>query len=192
MKDALPDWAKGFGVSGNYTYIDSSQKLHRKPATPYCPAANAIGSDALKLYGCDTNGVPFGDLPLIGLSRHAANFALRYDRGGWSARLAYNWNSRQLKSVGVFGSSGEDGTSADPARAGATDTWWGLPKWEEAYGQWDAGFNYNFNDKLSMAFSVSNLNNVIVRETQQQTPGNMGTAWRMPGRSYYLSGRYEF
>lgn len=192
MKDALPGWAKGFGVSGNYTYIHSRQKLYRESATPYCPPANAIGNDALRLYGCDTNGLPFDDLPLVGMAKHAANLALRYDRGPLSARLAYNWNSRVLQNVGVFGANGSDGTSADPARAGALDTWWGLPKWQEAYGQWDAGFSYSFSDKLSMSFSVSNLNNVVVRETQQQTPGNMGTSWRIPGRSYYLSGRYEF
>jgi hypothetical protein len=43
-----------------------------------------------------------------------------------------------------------------------------------------------------MSLSVSNLNNVMVRETVQQGPGFMTTSWRFPGRSYYLSGRYEF
>ncbi len=192
LKDKLPDWAKGFGVSANYTFIDSSQELYKTSGLTYCPANGAIGTDPIKLYGCDTNGVPFTDLPLEGLARHAANFALRYDRNGFSARLAYNWNSRSLKKIGAFGATGSDGTSADPARAGAKDTWWGLPIWQEAYGQWDGGMSYAFTDKFSLSLNVSNLNNVMVRETRQQTPGDLGKSWKFPGRSYYISGRYEF
>jgi outer membrane receptor protein involved in Fe transport len=94
--------------------------------------------------------------------------------------------------VGSGGPQGGNGTSADPQRVGAQDTWWGLPKWQEAYGQLDGGLSYNFTNKFGMSLSVSNLNNVMVRETAQQTPGYMGTSWRFPGRSYYLSGRYEF
>lgn len=192
LKDKLPDWAKGFGVSANYTYIGSSQKFYQDASVKYCPANNTITSDAVRILGCDTNGLPFGPLPLAGLTKNSANFALRYDRNGFSARLAYNWNSRMLQSVGGFGPSGWYGTSADPARAGAQDTYYGLPAWQEAYGQWDGGVSYQFTPKLGVSLSASNLNNVMVRYTVQQTPGYMGTNWRFPGRSYYLSGRYEF
>jgi outer membrane receptor protein involved in Fe transport len=131
------------------------------------------------------------------VTKNAANFALRYDGDGFSLRLAYNWNSRSLVDVNRGGSQCWDdycpgGTSADPARAGATDTWWGLPKYQEAYGQWDLGGSYNFNSKFSMSFSVSNLNNVTVRETYQQNNTTVGTAWRFPGQTYNLSGRMEF
>ncbi|HEY8880590.1 MAG TPA: TonB-dependent receptor [Roseateles sp.] len=192
LKDVLPDWVKGFGVSANYTYIGSSQKFYQDASVQYCPANNTITSDAVRILGCDTNGLPFGPLPLAGLTKNSANFALRYDRNGFSARLAYNWNSRMLQSVGGFGPSGWYGTSADPARAGAQDTYYGLPAWQEAYGQWDGGVSYQFTPKLGVSLSASNLNNVMVRYTVQQTPGYMGTNWRFPGRSYYLSGRYEF
>lgn len=192
LKDKLPDWAKGFGFSANYTYIDSKKELYKTTGLNYCPANNAIGTDPVKLSGCDTNGLPFGDMPLEGLAKHAANFAFRYDRNGFSARLAYNWNSRSLKNVATFGNNGWQGTSADPARAGAKDTWWGLPLWQEAYGQWDGGMSYAFTDKFSLSLNVSNLNNVQVRETRQQAPGDMGKVWKYPGRSYFLSGRYEF
>ncbi|XHS80581.1 TonB-dependent receptor [Burkholderiaceae bacterium UC74_6] len=191
LKDVLPDWAKGFGVSFNYTYIGSTQKFYRDAQTQYCPANSSITDDAVRVYGCDTNGLPFGNLPLPGMVKNSANFAFRYDRNGFSARLAYNWNSRMLEQVGGFGPSGGNGTSADPKRVGAQDTWWGVPQWQEAYGQWDGGMSYSFTKKLSMSLSVSNLNNVMVRETVQQTPGFMGTSWRFPGRSYYISGRYE-
>jgi TonB-dependent receptor len=189
LKDVLPDWAKGFGVSANYTHIDSHQKFYRDAQVQYCPSDSTITDDAIKVYGCDTNGLPFGDLPVPGLVKNAANFALRYDRYGFSARLAYNWTDRVLQSIG---STGSNGTSADPRRNGVRDTWWGLPKYQEAYGQWDGGLSYNFTDKFNMSLSVTNLNNVTVRYTQQQTPGLMGHSWAFPGRSYYLTGRYEF
>jgi TonB-dependent receptor len=192
LKDTLPDWAKGFGVSANYTYIGSSQKFYRNPQVPYCPANGTLTSDAIKVYGCDTNGLPFGALPVPGLVKNAANFALRYDRNGFSARLAYSWTSRVLKTVGNDGPNGQNGTSADPMRAGAQDTWWGLPQYQEAFGQWDGGVSYNFTDKFNMSLSVTNLNNVTVRYTNQQTPGFLGTSWNFPGRSYYLTARYEF
>lgn len=189
LKDVLPDWAKGLGVSANYTHLDSSQKFYRDAQVTYCPSNGTITDDAIKVYGCDTNGLPFGDLPIPGLVKNAANFALRYDRYGFSARLAYNWTDRVLQSMG---STGSNGSSADPQRAGARDTWWGLPRYQEAYGQWDGGMSYQFTPKFNLALSVSNLNNVTVRYTQQQTPGLMGQSWSFPGRSYYVSGRYEF
>lgn len=193
LKRNLPDWALGFGVSADYTYIGSSQKFYRDAQVQYCPANGTITSDALKVYGCDTNGMPFGALPVPGLVKNAANFALRYDRYGFSARLAYNWTSRVLKNVGNDNSpSGQNGTSADPLRAGAQDTWWGLPQYQEAFGQWDGGVSYNFTDKFGMSLSVTNLNNVTVRYTNMQTPGFMGSSWNFPGRSYYVTGRYEF
>jgi TonB-dependent receptor len=191
LKDSLPDWAKGFGLSANYTYIGSSQKFYQDASVQYCPADSTITNDAVRILGCDTNGLPLGPQPLPGLTKNSANVALRYDRNGFSGRLAYNWNSRMLQQVGGFGPSGNYGTSADPARAGAQDTYFGLPVWQEAYGQWDGGVSYQFTSKLSMSLSASNLNNVMVRYTAQQHPGFMGTNWRFPGRSYYISGRYE-
>ena len=190
LKDRLPDWAKGFGVSADYTYLGSSQRFYRDAQVQFCPPNGTITSDALKVYGCDTNGLPFGALPVPGLVKNAANFALRYDRYGFSARLAYNWTSRVLRNVGVD-FNGQNGTSADPARAGARDTWWGLPQYQEAFGQWDGGVSYNFTEKFGLSLSVTNLNNVTVRRTFQQTPGAMGASWNFPGRSYYLTGRYE-
>lgn len=192
LKDVLPDWSKGFGVSANYTYIDGRQQLYRDVVTPYCDAGRATTNSGLKLYGCDTNGVPFHDLPLPYMAKNAFNLALMYDRGPLSARLAYNWHSRILQGIDVNGTRGDDATSADPARPGARDVGWGLPTWQEAFGQWDAGVSYKFSDSLGVSFNVTNLNDVTVRQTQQQHIGNMGRAWFYPGRSYSLTARYEF
>jgi TonB-dependent receptor len=192
LNGVLPEWAKGIGVSANYTYIDAKQSLYKQIYNPYCDAGRAQTNGTLHLFGCDTNGVPFTDLPLPYMAKNAYNFVLMYDRGPFSARLAYNWHSRVLQSADANGTRGDDGTSADPSRPGARDVGWGLPTWQEAFGQWDAGMNYRFSDTLSASLNVTNLNNVIVRQTQQQHIGTMGRAWFYPGRSYSMSARYEF
>ena len=197
LEGKLPDWAKGFGVSANYTYIDAKQTLYKQYDSPYCASGTALTNASLRVYGCDTNGLPFNDLPLPYMSKNAANFTLMYDSGPLSARLAYSWRSRFLQSVDANGTRGSDATSADPARVDSqgnapTDVGWGLPTWQEALGQWDAGVQYKFTDAFSMAFNVTNLTDVTIRQTQQQHVGNMGRAWFYPGRSYQLTARYEF
>ena len=188
----LPEWAKGFGISANYTYIDSRQKLYHPFNLKYCPASSSFNNSSLSLYGCDTNGLPFTSLPIQYLSRNAYNVAFLYDRGPLSARLAYSWRSRFLQGVNVNGTSGSDATSADPARNGAQDVGFGLPTWQEATGQLDAGVDYKFNENLSVSFSVSNLTDTVIRQTQQQYIGYMGRAWFEPGRSYRLRLQYVF
>jgi len=188
----LPEWAKGFGISANYTYLDSKQKLYHPFKQPFCPAAGSFNNSSLTLYGCDTNGLPFDDLPILYLSRNAFNVTFLYDRGPLSGRLAYSWRGRFLQGVNVNGTSGTDGTSADPARNGAHDVAWALPTWQEATGQWDAGVDYRFTDNLSVSVSATNLTDVVIKQTQQQHVGTMGRAWFEPGRSYRMALRYAF
>jgi TonB-dependent receptor len=201
LQGLLPEWAKGFGIQANYTYIDSKQTLHHPFDMKYCPSSSAFNNSSLNLYGCDTNGLPFSSLPLMYLSRNAYNLTLMYDKGPLSARLAYSWRSRFLQGVQVNGTQGSDATSADPARAtvgadGKTvypqDVGWGLPTWQEATGQLDLGVDYRFDEHLSASFSASNLTDMVVRQTQQQTIGTMSRAWFEPGRSYRLAIRYTF
>ncbi|CAN7489344.1 TonB-dependent receptor [Duganella sp. LjRoot269] len=188
----LPDWAKGFGIAANYTYIDSKQTLYHPFDLKYCPAAGSFNNSSLSLYGCDTNGLPFSSLPLMYLSKNAYNLTFMYDKGPLSARLAYSWRGRFLQGVTVNGTQGTDGTSADPARNGAQDVGWGLPTWQEATGQLDFGIDYRFSEHLSGNFSASNLTDIVVRQTQQQHIGNMGRAWFEPGRSYRMTLRYSY
>ncbi|HWW70920.1 MAG TPA: TonB-dependent receptor, partial [Duganella sp.] len=195
LADRLPDWAKGFGISANYTYIDGKQTLYHPFNMQYCPSSASV---AASLYGCDTNGLPFKDLPVPYMSKNALNLGFMYDRGPISARLAYSWRGRTLLATGVYGASGDNGTSADPARIAAnggvapTDVKWGLPTWQEAVGQWDAGFNYRFTDHIYGSFNVSNLTNTVTRQTSQQSIGNTGRAWFDPGRSFRVSAGYTF
>jgi TonB-dependent receptor len=192
LEAVMPDWMKGFGVSTNYTYIHSSQKLYHPFNLAYCPSSSAFNNGNLNVYGCDTNGLPFQSLPIQYLSRNAFNFAFLYDSGPLSARLAYSWRSRFLQGVDVNGTRGSDATTADPARNGAQDVGWGLPTWQEATGQWDAGVDYKVTDKLMFSLSATNLTDIVIRQTQEQHIGAMGRAWFEPGRSYRLSARYEF
>jgi TonB-dependent receptor len=196
LAEHLPEWAKGFGISANFTYLDGKQDLYHPFNLKYCPAGSlSIGGN---LYGCDTNGLPFKDLPVPYMSKRAFNTAFMYDRGPISARLAYSWRDRTLLATAVYAAAGDRGTSADPVRIEAnggvapTDVGWGLPVWQEAVGQWDAGINYRFNDHLWGSFNVSNLTNVVTRQTNQQAPGNMGRSWYDPGRSYRVSMGYTF
>jgi len=202
LEGKLPEWAKGFGISANYTYLKSKQTLHHPFALNYCPAAGSFNNSSLSLYGCDTDGLPFTDMPLQYLSPNAYNLMFLYDRGPLSARLAYSWRSRFLQGVNVNGTSDANGgaTSADPSRATVvdgktvhpTDVAWGLPTWQEATGQLDFGVDYRFSDHVQVSFSASNLLDGIVKQTQQQHIGAMTRAWFEPGRSYRLSLRYTY
>ena len=204
LDKALPDWMKGFGVSSNFTYLKGQQKLYHPFNFQYCPGGgNITNSVAGNLYGCDTNGVPFKDLPVPYMSPRAFNFALMYDRGPVSVRLAYSWRDRFLQATSAYGANGWDATSADPARATPDpkdpnvkvepkDVGWGLPVWQEATGQWDAGLNYKFNDNLYGSVNVSNLTNSVVKQTQQQSFGYSLRSVNAPGRSFRVSLGYTF
>jgi TonB-dependent receptor len=201
VQDWLPEWAKGFGVSANYTYIKSKQTLHHPFNLKYCPANGSFNNNSLSLYGCDTNGLPFTSMPLQYLSPNAYNLQLFYDKGPLSARLAYSWRSRFLQGVAVNGTVGSDATSADPARAVTgpdgkklypTDVGYGLPTWQEATGQLDFNMDYRFTPQLSSSFSVSNVTDRVVRQTQQQGIGMMGRAWFEYGRNFRLALRYSY
>ncbi|MBB5709750.1 TonB-dependent receptor [Sphingomonas xinjiangensis] len=69
--DWLPGFASGFGVTGNYTYVNSK----------------AERDQALADYECGYNG----------LSPHSANGSVFYEKFGISARASYNWRSEYLR-----------------------------------------------------------------------------------------------
>jgi TonB-dependent receptor len=69
--DALPEWAKGFGVQANATYIDSKGDLS--------PRFNDF---------LDNQRVPFN-----GVSEWTYNLVALYEKPFFSARLAYNYRS---------------------------------------------------------------------------------------------------
>lgn len=114
--DFLPAPWDGFGMQANYTYVDSE-----------APSPTAT----------DTEGNPLL-VPLEGLSENSYNLVAMYEKGGFSARLAYNWRDSW-----VITTSG-NGTG-------------NLPIYNDDYGQLDASLSYDFNDTYSVSFDVVNL-----------------------------------
>lgn len=66
--DSLPGWLSGFGMEANYTYTEGGVTAGSNPVL---------------------NGKPFP-----GLSKNSYNVVALYEKGGVSARLAYNWRSK--------------------------------------------------------------------------------------------------
>ena len=192
--DFLPGWLSGFGVQANYTYVDSKLALHEPVHSVYCTGSNSAANFNLNLNGCDTNGATFGDLPLIGLSRQSYNLALMYDQGKLSARLAWNWRSKNLQNVNVNGTNGSDGTDSNPASPtfGQHNVAWALPTWSDGYGQLDASVFYNFTDRLSFGVEAQNLTDSKTRQLMQQSIGFKGRAWFVSGPRYTAKMRYSF
>ena len=75
--DALPDWARGFGVQGNLTYIDA------KVQQPNGTSTNGIPNLSFFPITDPTNGVSKWNYNLVGM----------YERNGLSARLSYSGRS---------------------------------------------------------------------------------------------------
>jgi TonB-dependent receptor len=192
--DMLPGWLSGFGVQANYTYVDSKTDLHQAVHSVYCSGGNTADNYNLNLNGCDVDGKTFGDLPLIGLSRQSYNLALLYDKGPLSARLAWNWRSKNLQNVNVNGTQGTDGTDTNPASptVGQHNVAWALPTWADSYGQLDASVFYNFTPDLSLGLEAQNLTDSKARQLMQQGVGFKGRAWFVSGPRYTVKLRYSF
>jgi len=192
--DMLPDWMSGFGVQANYTFVDSKRRLYKPVYSPYCSGGNSAENANLNLNGCDTDGRTFGDLPIEGLSRHSYNLTLMYDKGPWSARVAYSWRSKYLQAVNVNGTNGGDGTDTNPdsATVGQHNVAFGLPTWQDDYGQVDAGISYKWNDNLQLGLEGQNLTDSTNKQLMQQHIGMMGRAWDANGPRYTVTLRYAF
>ncbi len=191
----LPGWMSGFGTQASFTFVDSKRDLYNPVTSDYCSGHSDNAANlALNINGCDLDGRTFSNLPLQGLSRQSANLSLMYDKGPISARLAYNWRSRNLQAVNTWGARATDGTDTNPSSPdkGATNLAWGLPLWAAAYGQLDASIFYNFTDKLSIGLEAQNLNNAVFKQEVQQHVGMIGHAWVATGPRYTAQMRYTF
>jgi len=97
---------------------------------------NATVVDADVAY--DNSNSLEGQFVLNGLS-DSANVIGFYDGEDLQVRLAYNWRDDFISGVGQA-----EGTRTNPTNV-------------EAYGQWDLGITYYYNDNLTMYFSGLNL-----------------------------------
>jgi iron complex outermembrane recepter protein len=185
--DFLPSLLHGFGTQLNFTYVDSSQTLDHPVTGKYCDSSSG-GADnlAANLNGCDTNGLTFGDLPLVNLSKYAYNASLLYDRGPFSGRLAYSWRSKYLMGVNVNPVQGTNALNTDPGSAdyGQQNVAWALPLYAAAYGELDASLFYKITSQVTVGFEVRNLTDSLYKELQQQHIGWSTFAWYDSGRRY--------
>jgi len=192
--DKLPGWLQGFGLQANFTFIDSIRKLYTPVTGAYCDSVNSQTANlSLNLNGCDTDGRTFGNLPLQNLSKYAYNLALLYDRGPLSARLAYNWRSRYLLGVNVNAANGNNATNTDPNSStyGQMENY-GLPVYNDDYGQLDGGIFYKVNDHVTLGFEAQNLLDATYKEVVQQHIGYHGLVWYKSGRGYTAQLRMTF
>jgi TonB-dependent receptor len=164
--DFLPAPFDGFGISANYTYIDSSTSVPNN----------------LDTQPVDTDGSTFDDLPADGLSKNSYNVAAFYEKGPWQIRLAYNWRSEYLLSIGPNGYNGGDGGIA-----------WKLPVYSDAYGQLDGSIFYKFNDHVQLGLEMNNLNNAEQRTIMDQNgAGRRVTSWYVNDTRYAATLRLTF
>ncbi len=117
--DFLPGVLSGLGVYLNYTYVDSQSSFE------------FLDEDSGEMRVRD-------DVPFIGQSDHIWNAALSYDKGGFSSRVALNYNSKSILSF-----------SDDPSQDFFVD---------ERY-QLDINASQKINDHLTVFAEFVNLTN---------------------------------
>lgn len=194
--DKLPGLLAGFGVSGNYTYIDSRLNLNAPLNTVWCTPSGTVEANlARDLRGCDTDGRVLGGLPMTGMSKNAYNFALLYDKGKLSGRLAYSWRSKYLQAANAYGTNGGDGVDQNPDSPNRGNGWsvnYALPIWGGAYGQLDMGLQYKVTDNLGIAFEAQNLTSSMYKQYMQQGIGFKLRNAFYTGPRYTMQMSYKF
>ena len=162
--DFLPKPFDKLGINANYSYIDSSG----------VPQSTLSATDPDVAAGRITT-VDTSKLPLQGLSKHNANFAVVYETSKISARLAYNWRSDFLLTV------------RDVIVPYA-------PIMNEATGQLDGSIFYNVTPKMKIGIQGVNLTNETTRTTQILNSDLLktGRSWFMADRRYTLVMRASF
>jgi TonB-dependent receptor len=196
--DKLPGFLSGFGVSANYTYVDSHQDTGAPLVNGWCTPKGSLNANlARDISGCDTDGrlLNPGNTPLVGLSKNSYNLALLYDKGPWSARMAYSWRTKYLQAVNAFGTAdgnGIDGNPNSPTYHQPNSVGYALPVWGGAYGQLDAGVHYKFDEHLNVSVEGSNLTNALYKQFMQQNIGMMERGTFYTGRRFTVRLGYTF
>jgi TonB-dependent receptor len=162
--DFLPGWLNGFGLSANYTYVDSSN----------VPQSTLSETDPDVAAG-NQSTVDVGRLPLEGLSQNTVNLTPFYDHERWSARLAWSWRDDFLLTIRDV---------IVPFQ----------PIIHEATGQLDGSIFFSINDSWKVGFQGVNLLNetirtsAIVNDELQTAP----RSWFMNDTRYSLILRGHF
>lgn len=176
---SLPAPFDGLGIQANYTYIDSSTELE--------PDGQPL----------DTDGSTYGTQPFKGISKNAYNLIGIYQKGPLTMRLAYNWRSEFLTSIGANGFNGTTPINSDgfvkTTDQGGVDSIWRLPVYNDAAGYLDGSISYQINDNFTLSLEANNLSNTVTKSVMRQNgAGDHDAAYHQSDTRYALSLRGHF
>ncbi len=159
--DSLPEPFNGLGIQANYTYVNNDGISNSNVQSVVGDQGEA--SDT----GQATDSVEVNRLE--SLSDQSYTFIGMYEKGDWSARLAYSWRDDYLVT--------------------AVDCCVALPVWQKAYGQLDGSIKYTISDSLTVSLSGSNL---LGEETvtEQQVENWQDGGLRLPTGRFRNDTRY--
>ncbi|HEU4600984.1 MAG TPA: TonB-dependent receptor [Steroidobacteraceae bacterium] len=160
--DMLPSPWDGFGIQANFTYVDNQGVKNSNLAST--SGAGSTVQDPL---------ITFTDLPLEGYSKRAYNLVAMYDKGKFSARLAYNWRDKYLVSQ--------------------ADCCIKLPIWQDAYGQLDGSVHFKPSDTVDIFLESQNLTKSETVLKQQVTQDGMllPRSWFTNDRRFQVGVRFS-
>lgn len=160
--DRLPSPWDGFGFQLNFTYVDNKGITN----TNLTSVSGAGGAQQDPL-------ITFTNLPLEGYSKTAYNIVAMYEKGKFSARLAYNWRDKYLVSQ--------------------ADCCIKLPIWQDDYGQLDGSFHFRPNDNWDLYVEGQNLTDSETILFQQVTNDGMllPRSWFINDRRFQIGARYR-
>ncbi|HUQ10201.1 MAG TPA: TonB-dependent receptor [Steroidobacteraceae bacterium] len=161
--DWLPGAWSGLGYQLNYTYVDNQGITNANLST--VSGGGTTQQDPL---------ITFTDLPLADYSKSSYNIVAMYDRGKWSARLAYNWRDKFLQTQ--------------------SDCCIKLPIWQDAYGQLDGSLHFKPSESWDLFLDAQNLLQAETVLKQQVTNDGMllPRSWFVNDRRVNLGVRYRF
>lgn len=172
--DFLPAPFDGIGYEANYTHLTSKN-----------PGDLALAIDNVRTNVAVAPGFKdsheLRNNPVSALSPETLNLVAMYEKGPWSARIAYNWRSRYLMSTNANGTNG-DYTYYDFAHNTTQARKINLPVYSTAYGQIDVGASYKVNEHISVNLEASNVTDVNAKTLQGGYPNG-----DLLPRSYFVT-----
>ncbi|MBN7825647.1 TonB-dependent receptor [Bowmanella dokdonensis] len=155
--DMLPEPWDGLGMQASFTYIDAGGVPNNETSLEdESWVGNPDNDTGIR--------VDLDNVPLQGQSDRTFNLVGMYEKGDWSARLAYNWRSKYLL------------TTRDVISK--------APLWYDDHGQLDGSVFYNVNEHFTIGLQGTNLTN-----SQSETIMVLNNDGLEAGRSWFVSDR---
>ncbi len=160
--DMLPSPWDGFGFQLNFTYVDNKGITNSNLTS--VSGGGGVEQDPL---------ITFTNLPLEGYSKTAYNIVGMYEKGKFSARLAYNWRDKYLVSQ--------------------ADCCIKLPIWQDDYGQLDGSIHFRPTENVDLYLEGQNLTNSETVLFQQVTNEGMllPRSWFINDQRFQIGVRYS-